>query len=361
MRKINRIKKIVAFFLTMILIINVQCTNATAADKTENQIVSYVESILPQYLTVNELLADKYNVSLPITLYNWETGESTKTLFFVFEGNKVVGQLVVQYYEGEYYSSFTTSCADVLTKVYQEKTPVAFGSYNGYFVMCTETEEIVLAGENKNNLLEGFSNNLQARTYVLKRLEKIAVDYSIEITPAVITRTTVYNKQLNVKTVVNPPINGGICWAACAAAKINYQKGIKISARDIYDELDAQDDDTPVGSGMWIGRAYELYDLDITRVNSALTASTCLAQLNNNKPLELDISRNGGGHAVLLIGVYYTDVSTAGGVYTLMDPNVFGAVTVGVQPSVIQNGSNFVYATTYGNNYTYTSWFRTWY
>lgn len=144
MRRIKMFKKLVAFLLVMVLVTNVQCISAYATDKKEDRLISYVESILPQYLSVNELRADEYKVSEPITLYNWETGESEKTFFLVFEGDNVVGQMVVQCYEGEYYSSFNTSCLDVLTKVYREKTPVAFGSYNGCFVMRTETENVLL-------------------------------------------------------------------------------------------------------------------------------------------------------------------------------------------------------------------------
>ena len=82
MRKINRIKKVVAFFLVMILGINVQCMSGNAAGKIEKQMLSYLESVLPQYLAVDEVRVGEYKVSEPITLYNWETGESEKHCFW---------------------------------------------------------------------------------------------------------------------------------------------------------------------------------------------------------------------------------------------------------------------------------------
>ena len=85
MRKINRIKKWIAFFLAMILVINVQCMNGNAAGTLQNQMLSYVESVIPQYLTAAEFYEGEYMVSEPITLFNWETGEGAKTLFFILD------------------------------------------------------------------------------------------------------------------------------------------------------------------------------------------------------------------------------------------------------------------------------------
>ena len=103
-----------------------------------------------------------------------------------------------------------------------------------------------------------------------------------------------------------------------------------------------------------------LYGIDINIINGGLTASTCLALLNDNTPIHMSINGSSGNHAVLLTGVYYTDVSTAGGVYTIMDPNLDELTTVGVSPSVLQNGSGFVYTRTYADNniYTFTDWYR---
>ena len=184
MRKIKRSKKWITFFLAVILVIVILCIYGILAGKKEKRILSYVESVMPQYLSSAELYAGEYMVSEPITLYNWETGEGEKTLFFVFEGNEVVGHLVVQCYEGEYYSSFTESYADVLTKVYQQKTPVAFGFYDGCFVMCTETEEVILSAIiNNSDPLKGFADNQQMRTLILNSLEQITVDDSVKIYP----------------------------------------------------------------------------------------------------------------------------------------------------------------------------------
>ena len=100
--------------------------------------------------------------------------------------------------------------------------------------------------------------------------------------------------------------------------------------------------------------------------DDTVTASTCLEQLNNHKPLHIAITADDGDvwHGVLIAGVYYTDVSNAGGLYTIMDPNCGDddgvdddLVTVGVSSSVIRNGSGFNYVTDYG--YTFDTWVRT--
>jgi len=66
-------KKLVAFLLVMVFVTNIQCANANASEKKDDGLTAYVESILPQYLKVNELYADEYKVSEPIALYNWAT------------------------------------------------------------------------------------------------------------------------------------------------------------------------------------------------------------------------------------------------------------------------------------------------
>ena len=364
MRRVKMFKKLVAFLLVMVFVTNIQCANANASEKKEDGLIAYVESMLPQYLLVNELFAGEYKVSEPITLYDWETGESEKTLFLVFEGNQVVGRLVVQCYEGEYCSSFTKSNSDVLTKVYREKTPVAFGSYNECFVMRTETENVLLSNSSKENPLRGLSDSTQRRASKLNCLQSIKLDDSMKVKSAVMPRTTVYNKKLGVKRVENTSVNGkGLCWATCVASKVRYQTGTVLSALDVYHRLICIYDGTPIGIELWVDRAYPLYNVNVTRVSNCISAGACFTQLNNRKPIHMSIKREGGSHDVLLAGVYYTDVSNAGGLYTIMDSNYGDTeddlVTVGVSPSVIRNGSGFTYVADYG--YTYTEWYRTWY
>jgi len=357
-------KKLVAFLLVMVFVTNIQCANANASEKKDDGLTAYVESILPQYLKVNELYADEYKVSEPIALYNWATGVSEKTFFLVFEGDNVVGQMVVQCYEGEYYSSFNTSYVDVLTKVYREKTPVEFGSYNECFVMRTENENVLLSVTNKVNPLKGLSDNVQRGISNLNCLKPITIDRAMKVSPAVSPRTNVYNIQLDVDSVANPPIGNGICWASCVASKVRFQKGININARDVYESLIEEYNGTPVGDCSWVTRAYSLYNLDVVLLINALTARDCYSKLNSGKPIQMDLVRSDGdsAHSVLLAGVYYTDLgNAAGGVYKIMDPNVFGLVSVSVSSSVIRNGSGFVYVANQGDGHTYSKWIRSFY
>lgn len=359
MRKINVLKKLIAFLLVMVCITNVQCVNVNAVEKKEDRLGAYVENILPQYLSANGLLADEYKVSKPIALYNWETGESEKTFFLVFEGDNVVGQMVVQCYEGEYYSSFNTSYVDVLTRVYREKTPVAFGSYNECFVMRTATENVLLSVTNKVAPLKGLSDNAQVRTSHLNCLDTITVNSSREICPAAAPRATVFYKELGVNPVANATINcKGACWAACIASKVNYHNGTNLSAIDVNNRLICVYNGTPIGSDLWVERAYPLYNVNITRVDGTISGGVCFTQLNNEKPIHIHVYDGAVGHAILIIGVNFTYENNEGGVYRIMDPNLPEITSVAVSPSVIQNGSGFIYAT---GSYTYTNWVRTWY
>lgn len=341
--------------LAALLAVNIPSISANAIWESKNQVTTYAESILPQYLSVNGLFSHEYKISEPITLYNWEYGQNDKILFFVFDNNQAVGQLVVQNYEGKLYSSFNTGNLDIITEAFNNNTPVAFGYYNECFVMRTESENILLSVTTKDNPLDGLSDNVRLKTSTLNYLTPISIDNLSQINSAIAPHTTVYDKQLGVNLVSNDSVNGvGICWASCVASKVNYQKRKSLYAIDVYNKVDSLYSGTPIGNTTWITRAYSAYDVNITTENNSVGASKCYSQLSSGKPLHITITRNGGAHGVLIAGVYYLDVSSAGGVYTLMDPNVPSLVSLAVQPSVIQNGSGFNYVTSYG--YTYTNW-----
>lgn len=115
---------------------------------------------------------------------------------------------------------------------------------------------------------------------------------------------------------------------------------------------------TPIGSDLWVERAYPLYNVNITRVDGTISGGVCFTQLNNEKPIHIHVYDGAVGHAILIIGVNFTYENNEGGVYRIMDPNLPEITSVAVSPSVIQNGSGFIYAT---GSYTYTNWVRTWY
>lgn len=105
--------------------------------------------------------------------------------------------------------------------------------------------------------------------------------------------------------------------------------------------------------------------MGILLTSGSVGASVCYSQLCNGKPVQMDVSyydtatQSDVGHSILLAGMNYTDASNSSGMYKIMDPNLTDYDYVVAPPSVLQNGSGFVYVTEY--EYTFTNWYRTWY
>lgn len=347
----KRIKALTCLLLTMILAFNALCLSVGASEEAKSEVTLYAENVLSSYLNANGLFSSDYKLSKPIALQDWNGGQNNRILFLVFDNNRVVGNIFADKYEGQWYSSFNTANLEILNEVFINNTPVAFGLYNECFVMRTESEDILLSLSNEYDPLAGLSDNASTED-----LTTISIDYSTHATTAIMPLTMSYNKQLAVTRVANANIGNGICWAACIASKVNYQKKSYLSAENVYYDIAGRYSEyngAPGGGNECIVRGYNIYGVSVTET-SRMGANEIYNILSSGKPLDIIIDKTGGAHSVLITGISYLDTSGTGGTLTLMDPNVASLVTINVQPSVIHNGgSGFVYAS---NSGTYTSW-----
>jgi hypothetical protein len=159
------------------------------------------------------------------------------------------------------------------------------------------------------------------------------------------------------------PYNGaGLCWAACVAAKSNYQIGTSLSAIRVLNDCinnttqgEIAAYGRPSGSVHWIDRAFSFEGLSTTNMAGGLTISQITAQLASNKPIFMYLTNGQVSHTILAIGVY-ADGST--NVYYVMDPNQGSIVSINVSQSALSNPSNFSYIT---STRTYSTWYWSFY
>ena len=97
------------------------------------------------------------------------------------------------------------------------------------------------------------------------------------------------------------------CWAACGAAIVNYLRGyayidqydFQLSATDNINDVKGTIDDVKTG--------LSAYGISYTSVESTLTMSQIMSQIDAGKPIFAQIGNNAYAHALVIIGYYYND------------------------------------------------------
>lgn len=189
--------------------------------------------------------------------------------------------------------------------------------------------------------------------------QKLCANAAITLFPQ--ARSIVYY-YVSVPFVENEQMYGGLCWAACAASRINYKQGKSLNAPDLYNVLNnsassSRPSGTPVGSQAWIQYAYSYYGISTVCANSGLTVYIVENLLRKDTPISCAMLRYENGerknHEVLLRGIYQEGTTT---IYMFMDPNFPEGVSVRVDDKYLTSPNDFVYTDIYGT--VYTGWCR---
>jgi len=347
-------KRFAGLFLSLAVLVSAMNVAAGAegeAKSKKSALVTYVEKVLPGYLRSNELNSSEYRLSKALISHDWDNGGNGGYLFFIFDRQSIIAQLDVYFYENEFHSTFMAGDFKEVQEVFDDNIPVAFGSYNECFIMRTQKEDVILSVNYKTAPLAGLAS---AKSDVFKT---IAVDNSATFYPAAATRSYM-SIMLDVKVVKNLNINGGICWAACVASRVNYHNGnTRLTALDVYNTMSSISHIPVVGNEFYIQSAFEQYGV-YTTLSSPLSGESIYNKLSSSKPLLLFLTSTATiGHAVLIYGVSYE--STGGGYYHLMDPDLDKLTSVYVSTSVIKDGRNLVYKPSGASSYVEYKWYET--
>lgn len=309
------------------------------------------------YEVVNDL-----SLSNPIPVYNFDSNnEEIGRLYFAFDGTENIASLLVYSYDDQYCSSFYMSNYKAINQILDSGENIILGCSNDCLLMFTDDDVYILENPNDHTVYINSSNAVPINGMPLSQATELSV--------APQGRLRYYN--LSVPFVKNDssPLSGtGLCWAACLASKINYEKGTSLTAIDIWntcwDRASNEDTVDPEGTDLWVKTAASEYGISIQTQSGQMNTNQITSRLRQKDPAIAVISGKNSsnkevGHAILLNSF---DEDADFYELSFMDPNEAGDriyIYLSFSHSDLDSGKGFVYRTSWGS--TYTSWWKSWY
>lgn len=344
----NSLKKIIAL-LTSTLLLNATAPLMSSANNKYDPEQEYIEMAMDKYLTSYNVNRDAVYISDSYHVYNMDRDDSSNVrynptdVYIVFEDNSIIGMLSVNKISGNYYSSFEYNTYDILQDIYDDE---------GFFSFVSQNEKLFV--ETNSNVYPIYGANDQIQ-YDFSKTQEKKLDKSRKLSLSESTRelqSQLYQKNLLVPIVPNESINGGLCWAAAIASKIDFLNNDTLLAHDVFYDLEDEYSTTPEGYPLWIIRGYDYYNAPCTYLDRMLNCVEVYNNIQNDNPIHISLTGSGVGHSVLLSGI--TINTDATGIYRLVDSNRNVYVDVIVSEDTMVADDDFVYVTNYG--YTFTHW-----
>ena len=341
-------------FLSVLALVLVLCmlpisAFAAATDQGE---LSFAVSRASSCVTKSEYVPQQDIVlSNPIPQYECVTGDLVANVYLMFDGTVHIGLVLVSS-KGENRSSTAYLCNyPVLEMAKNAGSRVVFYQENGCFTVYIDGDRFIL--ENPNGVADFVELEIKNGCII-----STTVPVSLQQ-----NRSIYYS--LNVDFVDNWNINGGICWAAALASKINYQTGSDLDAMDVYNRCvtywsmeNMSEADRPAGNSQWYQIAAELYNVSMTYLDRPINSEgrfvTCF---RTGRPIimRLRTEDEQSRHAVVNCGIeedadFYE--------LKIMDPNKAYYVYATIPHDFFETQAGFSYNAGYAD---YTKWIGTFY
>ena len=365
MKNRRMLSAIMALFLVFAMIPSVYATSNCNSEELEYAI-ERVEHFLyrENYSPTNDL-----SLSNSIPLYNLDSEhEITGDVYFVFDGNKNIGTLLVSTIKDQYYSTFYMSDYASVSQAFANSQSITLGSYDNSFLLFNEGDLYIL--ENPDD------KSIRIDAGEITGMSSTPIHQNAELHINTKVRSKYYNLSVPFVDNAASPVahsddNGkvtykGLCWAACAASKINYTKGKSLTALDVFNALWAtvnyDESQEPVGEDSWVSKLINIYGEPFLTRNGHLSTNRICTFLADNEPVIAVIyGKNTQGKTVghaLVLNSFDEDAEY----YELsfMDPNISNKyVYISYSHSDLDDGTGFYYKTAWGS--VYTEWRKTWY
>lgn len=366
----NLSKKIMALMLCTVMLFS---SGVYGVKASGSEMDAYAADIIGDMLMINGCKnLDDITISNGIAITDIENPAQTdKKMYFALDNSEIVGTLIVECIDGEYYSSFNLGAEEEIYDAYSENEAFALFCQDACLIMRTSTDNRII--ENDSFIeLDADSLNYPATTltrvyeenaHIVSSLEELnnsGTASLLSTSPGAYTVNDVY-----VPFVTNgKAVTGvGMCFTACVASISNYRTGTSYTANSLYNKLWINysgygSGDYPVGTLLWINRAFVTCNLAYNYEPNGLTGVRISDILSTDRPIYMsmvgtDSEGERYGHAVVLHGIYVG----ARNYYLLMDPNVDDTegkvVIVSVTDDALNNAGHFVYTT---EAITYTNW-----
>ena len=287
---------------------------------------SYIERAIPNYVYGYE---PSYQISYSniIPYVDFEEDDSIMKCVFVFDGDKVIGRMLINNFDETYGSVYFEQDNAEIQRAFDENLEISIGCYNDNVVFFSEENGYSIIDGVREHMLPPEAPIQMSKIYKANVLPSSSMAYSQNVET---------QKLLRVSVVSNDSSLGagtGVCWASCVAMKINYRDKSYLTARDVYyataNKMHGLGIDTdPEGSPSNIIWAYEAYDYNVTYKPSAISCSEILGMLESNIPIQISLAGinekgEAANHAIIIYGITIANSNSNKADITLWfkDPN----------------------------------------
>ena len=301
---------------------------------------------------------DAVYLSQPIEIVN--DNNPFNYAFFIFDQNICVGEIVVNYDNGEFSSSYLSAEISAVSSAYRNRTAFNLVSFDNALLMCSiDSTEIIVGNTSSDeyctDLLERYRNadiELTVDRAVLK-LSKVQLSGQPRFSGLPYTSTT-----LDVPYVVNGSINQeGICWAAATASIIRFLTPYTaITAEAVYDVAVETGGKIPGTNGAVLFALNACGVSGYTDANHAMNFMSVTSRINAGYPIYIAIDGINNMdqdvyHAIVICG--YLCESDGTDYIQILDSNVStGKIWITIDRST----NEYIYQTPYGM--VFTGWYR---
>lgn len=328
------------------------------ATETDQDALSFAVSRASSCITKSEYIPQQgVTLSNPIPQYESVTGNLIANVYLIFDGSKHIGLVLVSTNGENRFATAYLCNYPVLETAKSAGSRVVFYQENGCFAAYVNGVLSVL--ENPYGVTD-FSELEIEDGYIISDATTVSLRQN---------RSIYYS--LNVDIVANWNINGGICWAAALASKINYQKGTDLDALDVYNTCVSywsssgmSENNRPVGNAMWHDIAANEYGISLTYLNSHISTEERIVRcLRLGYPILMDIAGKSVSnatnydvyHEVVICGI---EADAEFYEFKIMDPNLSTYQYFAFPRASLETGKNFEYTVSYA---TYSWWYGTYY
>lgn len=290
---------------------------------------------MPAYAYANNINCEDAFISNRFEVYDTRNNEIDHYIYFLIDTDIAIGMLNVYVEEDSYSSSFSPLYNSDIKK---GSALQLYINDNGLFVREDENDTL-LSGKDCSGNESAFLNYPILQVEIGSRIPSLRISRSNA------------SYVIPVSFVANDTTESGngLCWAACIASRVNYEKGRSYTARSIFSAASASSavgkpSGIPVGTTEGMKYTYRLFGISTTST-STLTKDYLTDIIESNKPVIFNVFRTEGGkdigHSVLMKGYYVLSPSSI--VYMFMDPNVETSVSIVVNTIAQQDPEEFVY------------------
>ena len=353
-------KKIISIIISIVMIANCMIFVASATNITETTVFSedgaytYALEVAGKHIGISGDATDmsaSYSISNGYKIVG--SADPTCRVFFTFMNNECIGRLNVAFLDGRYFATYYSADLPLITDMYENDLP---------FTLYYANDRVYLIDNEKSYVFNGADDNDPFFSNVLEKTPITTGAITVTVSENNYARA-ILSKYLDAPKVANEEdyFDRGLCWAACVASMVMYKTTYRnLTARGVWDELVSnlglEPDQAYHVASQYTRKAFKMYDLSTSKIDSGMSFNTVKSHINNNEPLIISIFGNNilgerKGHNVIICGYNQTG---EGYWYQFMDPNEDGYIYFCFDDP---NRLNLEYSSSYG--VAFTEWNET--